>query len=81
MSSHHPPLTFKEVKAGLKKLGFEPRPQKSTSHEHWVKKENGRIYKVTVDAPKSPFSQDLISSMAKQAGISKNDFYRACLEK
>ena len=42
----------------------------------WVKEENGRLYKVTVDCPKAPFSQTLIKSMAEQAGVKKKDFYR-----
>lgn len=75
MSSKYPPLTCKDVKNILKKLGFEPRPKKGTSHEQWIKHAEGRLYKVTVDCPKAPFSQDLISSMAKQAGLSKKDFY------
>jgi predicted RNA binding protein YcfA (HicA-like mRNA interferase family) len=78
MSSKHPPLTCREVKRGLKKLGFEPRKQKGTSHEQWVKVQNGKIFKVTVDCPKEPFTGDLIKSMASQAGISKDDFYKAC---
>lgn len=75
MSGVHPPLTCVQVKGILKKLGFEPRPQKGTSHEQWVKYDKGRIYKVTVDCPKAPFSQDLIGSMARQAGVSKKEFY------
>jgi hypothetical protein len=81
MSSKYPPLTTKQVKRGLKILHFKPRPRTSgTSHEHWVKIVNGRIYKVTVDSPKSPFSHDLIKSMASQAGVSKKEFYKACLK-
>ncbi|WP_245549531.1 type II toxin-antitoxin system HicA family toxin [Methylomicrobium album] len=57
-------------------LGFVARPSKGTSHEQWVKMENGRLYKVTVDCPKAPFSQTLIKSMAEQAGLKKKDFYR-----
>jgi predicted RNA binding protein YcfA (HicA-like mRNA interferase family) len=75
MSGVYPPLTCKQVKSILTNLNFVPRSQKGTSHEHWVKRENGRFYKVTVDCPKAPFSQDLISSMAKQAGVSKKEFY------
>ena len=75
MSGRFPPLTCKQVKLILKRLGFEPRPRKSTSHEQWVKKESGRLYKVTVDCPKAPFSQTLIGSMAKQAGVTKKAFY------
>ncbi len=76
MSGENPPLTCKDVKHILTHLGFSPRPQKGTSHEQWVKVENGRLYKVTVDCPKAPFSQTLIKSMAEQAGLKKKDFYR-----
>ncbi len=75
MSGKYPPLTCKDVKKILTHLGFIARPSKGTSHEQWVKIENGRIYKVTVDCPKSPFSQTLIKSMAAQAGKTKHDFY------
>jgi predicted RNA binding protein YcfA (HicA-like mRNA interferase family) len=62
------PLNCKVVKTILSNLGFTPRPRKGTSHEQWVKDSNGRRYKVTVDCPKQPFGQDLIGSMARQAG-------------
>lgn len=76
MSSHHPPLTCAEFKRILKLMGFEPRPSRSgTSHEHWVKMDNGVLRKVTVDCPKAPFSPDLISSMARQAGVTKKTIY------
>lgn len=75
MSAQYPPLTCKQVKTILKKLGFKLYPQAGTSHEHWKKTENGRLYKVTVDCPKAPFSPDLISSMADQAGKTKKAFY------
>jgi len=74
------PLTCKEVKTILKNLGFVFRNQRG-SHEQWIKDtgegENKRRYKVTVDCPKAPFSQDLIKSMAKQAGVTKRQFYNA----
>ncbi|PQJ94698.1 type II toxin-antitoxin system HicA family toxin [Chromatium okenii] len=76
MSGHYPPLTCIEVKRILRTLGFNPRPQKSTSHEQWVK-DDGKRYKVTVDCPKSPFTQLSIGSMARQAGVSKQAFYAA----
>jgi predicted RNA binding protein YcfA (HicA-like mRNA interferase family) len=75
--ARYSPLTCQEVKTILRNLGFEPRPQKGISHEHWVKHEGGRIYKVTVDCPKAPFSHDLIRWMARQAGVSKKAFYEA----
>ncbi|TAN46691.1 MAG: type II toxin-antitoxin system HicA family toxin [Methylococcaceae bacterium] len=76
MSGEYPPLTYKDIKMILAYLGFVARPQKGTSHEQWVKEKNGILYKVTVDCPKSPFSQTLIKSMAEQAGMKKRDFYR-----
>jgi len=76
LSSHYPPLTCAEVKRILKNLGFNPRPQKSTSHEQWVK-DDGKRYKVTVDCPKAPFPQLSIGSMARQAGVTKPEFYAA----
>jgi predicted RNA binding protein YcfA (HicA-like mRNA interferase family) len=76
MSAHHPPLTCSQFKTILTELGFKARPQNSgTSHEQWVKVADGRLYKVTVDCPKAPFSPDLISSMAKQAGVTKAQIY------
>lgn len=73
----HRPLTCREVKAILKNLGFFPRPQKGTSHEQWLKDEGGKRYKVTVDCPKQPFTQDLVTYMARQAGVTKAKFYAA----
>jgi hypothetical protein len=77
MSGHYPPITCADFKRILKALGFSPRPMKSgTSHEHWVAAAiDGKFYKVTVDCPKSPFSPDLISSMARQAGVTKKKIY------
>jgi len=78
MSGHHPPISCSEFKEILTKMGFAPRAGKGTSHEQWIATINGTFRKVTVDCPKAPFSQDLISSMAKQAGVTKAiiyDFY------
>ena len=73
--ARHYPLTCKQVKTILSNLGFEPRPRTGTSHEKWVKTDGGRRYVVTVDCPKAPFSPDLISYMARQAGVTKKEFY------
>lgn len=73
-------LTCNDVKTILKNLGFTFRKQKG-SHEHWIKdieirgKKHRR--KVTLDCPKAPFSKELISSMAKQAGVTKRQFHNA----
>ena len=71
------PLTCKEVKKILKNLGFTEQKQSGTSHQHWKKIVNGRLYKVTVDCPKQPFGHDLIKWMSQQAGVSKKQFYDA----
>ncbi len=62
-------------------MGFESRGQNGTSHEHWVKKVGDRLYKVTVDCPKSPFGDTLVKSMANQAGVSKDIFLKYCNDK
>jgi len=79
MSSHYPPLTCDQVKTILTHLGFKRRPNTGggSSHEQWIKDVDGRRYKVTVDCPKAPFSQYLINSMARQAGVTKKQFYAA----
>ncbi len=74
MSGDFPPITCKDLKAILGYLGFSFDTQKG-SHEQWVLIKDGRKYKVTVDCPKSPFTQTLIKSMAAQAGKTKKDFY------
>ena len=74
MSGDFPPITCKDLKAILSYLGFSFDTQKGL-HEQWVLIKDGRKYKVTVDCPKSPFSQTLIKSMAAQAGKTKKDFY------
>ena len=78
MSGKFPPLEYRDVVRGLKRMGFEERKQKATSHAQWVKFANGRIFKVTVDRPKAPYGPILILSMASQAGVSKKEFYKQC---
>lgn len=75
--SRWPPLDCTDIKRALKELDFVPAPRTGTSHEQWVRRDAQRLYKVTVDCPKAPFSLDLIDSMAKQAGVSRRDLYRA----
>lgn len=85
MSQKHRPLTHKEVISVLRAFNFQPRPQKGTSHVHWVKttivRGEKKLWKVTVDEPKSPFSHDLVTFMARQAGIRKKEFYKVALDK
>jgi len=75
MSGENPPITCKELKAILTYLGFVFDTQRG-SHEQWILIKNNRKFKVTVDCPKAPFSQELIKSMAAQAGCTKKDFYK-----
>ena len=81
MSSHHPPLNYKQVIHGLKLMGFSMRAQKATAHEQWEKKNAAGFYKVTVDKHLQPFGQMLIDSMSRQAGVSKKVFYQYCLDR
>lgn len=74
------PPTCAQVKAALKKAGFDCLRTKG-SHEQWGKTDNGKRFIVTVDCPKAPFSNTLVESMAKQAGLSKKEFLRLCHEK
>ncbi|ROH88013.1 type II toxin-antitoxin system HicA family toxin [Pseudomethylobacillus aquaticus] len=77
MSSIYPPLTCRQVKRILTNLGFKEGNQNASSHVQWKKVEDGQLYKVTVDCPKAPFSHDLIKSMSRQAGVTKDQFYEA----
>ncbi len=76
MSRVYKPLTCKDVKKILKNLGFLYRNQVG-SHENWVRYTPPPFCKVTVDCPKAPFSQMLTSAMARQAGVSRAEFYRS----
>ena len=69
------PLKCTEVKTILKNLGFAYRNTEG-SHENWIKDVPGKRLKVTVDCPKAPFSDWLIGSMARQAGVSVKEFYK-----
>jgi len=55
LSSVYPPLECRDAKRAIETLGFESHPKNGTSHEHRIKGENGRRYKVTVDCPKAPY--------------------------
>ncbi len=76
MSRWKRPLRAEDVRKILKALGFAPRPQKSTGHEHWVRDGNP-FRKVTLSAHNEPFDDFIVSSMARQAGVSVRQFYEA----
>lgn len=75
MSRRFRPLEAREVKAALRRLGFYCREQRG-SHEQWVNSVTP-FRKVTVDAPKAPFGRILVGSMARQAGVTVDQFYTA----
>lgn len=75
------PPTCSQVKMALKNMGFIPEKQNGTSHEHWIKFVDGKLLKVTVDCPKSPFGDTLVNSMANQANVSKKLFLEYCHNK
>ena len=76
MGGHFPPVTVREVEHVLTYLRFEKRPQKGTSHVHWVKGSGSDFKKVTVDANNAPFKDKALAWMLRQMGISKADFHR-----
>ena len=76
MSRWKRPLRAAEVRRILKELGFSLRPQKSTSHEQWVR-EGSPFRKVTLSPHNEPFDDFIVSSMARQAGVSVRAFYEA----
>lgn len=73
------PLKCREAKRALKNLGFEKENRKTRgSHEQYKKiDENGKMRKVTLDCHKGEVSAKNVKSMAKQAGVSVREFYRA----
>ncbi|RLA46013.1 MAG: type II toxin-antitoxin system HicA family toxin [Gammaproteobacteria bacterium] len=80
--SQKAPLVHSDVIRGLKALGFVSRPKKSTSHQQWARSEKIKgkavLLKVTVDEHNSPYSNDLVKSMARQAGLSEKQFREVC---
>jgi len=70
------PITDKEFKSVLRKLGFVPLPKKGTSHEQWTYGSGKDYRRVTVDAHHAPYHRQLLNMMLKQAGLSKDEFFR-----
>ncbi|HFD3865782.1 type II toxin-antitoxin system HicA family toxin [Klebsiella pneumoniae] len=72
------PLKYAEVVRALQALGFVMKPKTGTAHEQWIRKTETSKHVVTVDKHNSPFSRDLIKSMAKQAGVDARKFHALC---
>jgi predicted RNA binding protein YcfA (HicA-like mRNA interferase family) len=71
-----PPLTLRDLIAILGALGFH-HSKSSGGHDFYVGMHGGRKCKVTVDQKCAPFSPDLLRSMCKQAGCTREEFYGA----
>ena len=78
MSRWKRPLKAAEVRKILRSLGFTQRPTKSTGHEHWVC-EGPPFRKVTMSAHSEPFDDFIVSSMARQAGVTVKVFYESLI--
>lgn len=74
MSRWKRPLTAREVRHILKALGFELRNTEG-GHEQWVRDEPVPFRKVTLSAHNQPFTDTMVSYMARQAGVSVREFY------
>ena len=72
------PPTCKQVKSMLLRLGFVATAGKGSHENYRHEFFKGSFRKVTVDCPKAPFSDVLVSSMARQAGLTRKQFLQAC---
>lgn len=76
MSRWRRPLTAREVRRILQRLGFHHRNTEG-GHEQWVKDDPQRFRKVTLSAHTEPFANRMVDYMANQAGVSVRQFYEA----
>lgn len=76
MSRWKRPLTAREVRQILRRLGFEHRNTEG-GHEQWVRRDPMPFRKVTLDAHLQPFADTLVRYMAMQAGVTVREFYEA----
>lgn len=71
----------RQVKSFLRSAGFVERKGKGSHLSYIHENFNGCFRKVTVDCPKAPFGDDLMKSMAQQAGFRDwKVFWGKCLE-
>jgi predicted RNA binding protein YcfA (HicA-like mRNA interferase family) len=73
------PLTESQVIDLLLLLGFSYKDTKGGHSNYVIGMARGLFRKVTVDGHLAPFSQDLITLMSRQAGMTKKEFYAAAL--
>ena len=78
MGKPFPALDRRQVERILKRIGFQLKRQKGTSHAHWEGYTKGKRRIVTVDHLKSKtekYGPRLINKMVQQSGLSKKKFY------
>lgn len=69
MSGPHSPMPCADFTAILKEGGVSPgRGKSGTSPKQWIGDSWGRVRKVTVDGPKAPVTQALMSSSGASGG-------------
>ncbi len=77
MSNRYPLLDRKQIEKVLKKLGFNPKKSRG-SHVQWegyIKKKRRIVTVDTFRSQKEKYSKQLLQSMIRQSGLSKNEFY------
>ena len=69
-------LDAREVKTIARNLGFRYRNTEG-GHENWVRDAPPPFRKMTIDSHVAPFGPTLVRYMARQAGVSVDEFYAA----
>jgi len=74
-----PTLKYRDVIKILRNLGFSQRTRRAGAHQTWTQKRGGRTYYVTVSfhRPNQDVPKGTLSSMIRQSGCSKKEFYKA----
>jgi len=77
--SKYKPLKYREVVGVLRNLGFRQETSGSTSHQTWVLKRRNKHFAVTLSfhGTNVEFKSGTLSSIIRQSGFSKDEFYRA----
>lgn len=81
--SKYRPLKYRDVIKILKNLGFTPENTKATSHQTWTSKRESKNYAVTLffHGTNIEFRNATLSSIIRQSGFSKEEFYKALKKK
>ena len=76
MPKKYPTLNPQEVRAILRARAFVLANQMG-SHEQWAGQWGGMPRIVTVDAHHQDFSTEILKSMIRQSGMTRDDFYNS----